>query len=269
MRKTHFLAILSACCLAASILTGCSMDSIIEGAPSTIADPIPPEKVSEGFYIRTAAGEYYKPTTSCTSYKRTDGKNYDKNGRYVYSVADKKFIPVCYADDSLIYVSSESVPSALYCEEFQDFGYAVGAAGLALSKDGTIPLTAKSCLAGSSIESVIKKTSEKKTFLVYSVNGNNLKSSALSSIGTLGGYDKNEDVVLESYVGTFYKQLTVKADTHFFASDNLSVVKSFSRTKDGYVLINDRPGPGYYDINCEGLIQISDKNRPVPTEEEG
>lgn len=268
MRKTRILAIISACCLTAASLSGCSMDSLIEGKEKTVADPIEASNVTEGFYIRTAAGEYYKPTTSCTSYKKVDGKSYTTEGRYVYSISDKKFIPTVYADDSLIFVSSDAVPKALYCEEFEDLGYSIGMVGLSAGSDGNVPVTIKSCLSGSSAETVLQKVGEKKSYSVYAINGTDASKIQFSQIGTINGLEQGEDAALESYVGTFYKKLSVKADTHYFAAKKLSSVKSFSLTKDGYILIDDRPAAGYYDINCEGLIHIVDENRPVPTDEE-
>lgn len=132
-------------------------------------------------------------------------------------------IPTLYAGDELIYISGTDIPyEGIEWERFADYGYTIGVANLEGDQSGHYR--------------IINSTEDGYTYyvnpesdaaqLMEFVNASELFIDKIGSVcvrddfvsagGTLLGLDKDTKYVCEWYMGTYYQDFEMTADTHVF-----------------------------------------------------
>lgn len=132
-------------------------------------------------------------------------------------------IPTLYTGDELIYISGTDIPyEGIEWERFADYGYTIGVANLEGDQSGHYR--------------IINSTEDGYTYyvnpesdaaqLMQFVNTSELFIDKIGSVcvrddfvsagGTLLGLDKDTKYVCEWYMGTYYQDFEMTADTHVF-----------------------------------------------------
>lgn len=245
-----------------SLFSGCGkMDSIIENKEVDVTKPVKKENVTSGVYILTEDGKFYKANTLNQSFSSATSSV--SSSRYIYSVDGNKYIPKLYKDDLLIYVSNATLPDEINVEKFKSMGYTIGAVNVGKGTSGTYSVTTENCIDGSDFATqVSNEIGNAKSLVIKKIAGSTLKADRITDTGTITGLEKDKEITIDAYAGTYYKEIKTKADTKIFVSSKLFTIEDMELTKNGYVILNQNFGEGYYNINNEGLIQIVDENRP-------
>lgn len=245
-----------------SMFSGCGkMDSIIENSEVDVTKPVKKEDVNSGVYILTEDGKFYKANTLNQSFSAATSSV--SSSRYIYSVDGNKYIPKLYKNDLLIYVSNSTLPDEIDVEKFKSLGYTIGAVNVGKGTSGTYSVTTENCIDGSDFATqVTNAIGNAKSLIIKKISGDTLKAGMITDTGTITGLEKDAEVTIDAYAGTYYKEIKTRADTRIFVSSKLLTIDDMELTKNGYIILNQTFGEGYYNINNEGLIQIVDENRP-------
>ena len=135
--KKRLLAGLLAATLAIS-MTGCSgLDQIIEQDTTNVNGIVEADQVSDGIYVLTEDGTHIQPNTDNQNFK--NGTNSASKDRLIWSVSGNKVIPVCYADDKLVYYAMGEIPEYFDVEQFAGGAYTIGIALMTEASDGGNP----------------------------------------------------------------------------------------------------------------------------------
>lgn len=262
MKKRRKIILAGLMCMMMA-LSGCKqMDSVIEEDERDVTEPVDQKNVTSGVYILTEDGTFYKANTLYQSF--TQEATVASSDRYVYSVKDAKFIPTLYKNDALIYVSSSSIPKEISVERFKSCGYTIGAVAISKGTSGAYSVTNNNIISGSDFETqVTKNIGEAKTIVLKKANDTTVSDKNLTKAGTLETFKKDQEIVLDCYVGTYYKEIETKADTKIWVSASVSTIDDIELTKHGYVILNHSLDEGYYNINNEGLICYKNEKRPA------
>ena len=261
LRIKSWLLISTAMLIFGSTFIGCS--AIEKNEVVYDNDPVEFENISEGVYIMTADGEFYKANKKGQTFSdETDTSN---PSRLVLSQNDSKYIPTLYSDDKLVYFSQNSIPEKIGIERFEDLGYCPGIFGLDKGSNGTISIQEQNvisgCSAGNELGSYIGSGG---IVSVLTINGKNSSAASLNIAGGFSGYKQGDKLKLGLMKGTYYSEVTIDTDLHVYSSAATDCISSYSTTKNGYIVL-DLPGSiyqGYVSINNEGLMYISKENRP-------
>lgn len=260
--KKKIIAITLMIGLCLTSFTGCKkLDGIVEKGEVDVTKPIDKSDVTEGVYILTAKGKFYKPNTLNQSF--TASATMPSNDRYIYSVDGSKFVPTLYKDDSLIYVSSSAIPDELDVETFDSKGYTIGAIAISEGTNGKFSVTKENTISGSDFaKQVTESSGSANAIIIIKIAGSKLEKERLTKAGTVKNLQKGNKVTVEAYAGTYYKEIKTEADTRIWVSSAISTIDNMRLTKNGYVEIQHSFAEGFYDINNEGLIRYKDENRP-------
>lgn len=132
-------------------------------------------------------------------------------------------IPTLYAGDGLIYISGTNVPyEGIEWERFADYGYTIGAANLEGDQSGHYRIinSAEDGYAGyinpGSDAAQLMEFANASELFIDKIGSVRVRDDFVSDGGTLLGLDKDTKYVCEWYMGTYYQDFEMAADTHAF-----------------------------------------------------
>lgn len=262
MYKTKRIAFTSAILLlCAGMFSGCSGSAEEQTDPNA---PLEIDNITSGIYVMSTDGKFYSPNT--------DGQNFSGEvtsadaGRIICSKEDSKYIPTIYADDRLVFFTTDEIPETMGVEKFADAGYTYGLYGLYQGNNGSYSFTDDNFIEGSSLkESFNGFLGDSGVANVVSLNGKELKTSDFTEAGTIKCGKMDEKKKLAFMKGTFYNEVDVYADEHVWYSDMTASIPDYEMTKNGFVILTLPASIGdgdYFSVMNTGLICKSDKNRP-------
>ena len=237
--------------------TACSgVDSIIEKEAVSSDGIVDSESITEGLYILRADGVYQQPNTDYQNFKGTT--NSASRERLTWSVSGNKVIPVLYANDELVYYGYGSIPEYFDVEQFTGGAYTFGVALLSESSNGGVSVHSDGVLPGSDAATQLSNSLGKNRLMRFvTINGESIEGDRLSYSGSITGLEKNTSYDIGVYVGTYYAEVPIKADTRVFSSYKTTTTGGCKLTKDGYAVVDiSSLEDGYYSINGLGLIEI-------------
>lgn len=248
--------------LATLLLSGCGEIIIDSQKVNDYGKPISKEDLQDGIYIRTANNEYYQANTIGQNYEDT---TYAARADRLCWYTGDKFIPTLYADDQLVYITQESIPSTFLVEEFKDLGYTIGANALEYSNElnGVSAQLEKGLLESDYYKVLSEKVNDEDNLLYVEINNTPITLDNITYAGTFAGLEEGKKYKISLYKGTYYTEVDVVADTRVFASYSTSETLGYTRTKENYVVIELSPNieQGYYTVDNSGMFYLSHEKR--------
>lgn len=243
-------------------LVGCGSKS--EENVVSVNGPYSIDQIQSGLFIMTKDGEFYTPDTSGQNF--TNEVTSSDPRRIIYSYEDNKVIPTLYADDKLVYFTTDSIPSNFGVEKFRDVGYTFGLYGISKSSGGEYTFTEADFIPDSTIEQSFNGyISNNDIATILTVDGKAVDVDNFSVAGTYKCDKKDQKVKIAFMKGTFYSEVEAFADEHVWYSAETSNVLSYETTKNGFIVLQLPDGLNngdFISVMNTGLMQISIKNRP-------
>lgn len=246
IRRKVFISI---SCIALSILTGCEKKQIFinENDKYTLKDYEDTELEIDTYYVKDASKFY---------------KAYLPNGEkdVFWMTKDNTLMPTLYKDEVIAYASEETELKEISLERYEYLGYSFGIYGCEMDEDGYICFSLD--------KSIVDKSSAKEE--LWDAKSSNIRITAIDDVpvtedmlsdeGVIVGLEKNKEYTLTIYSGTYYGNVTLKADTEFLEPYETYQIEKAETTKNGYLSI---PMPenlrsGYYRINKNAFFKYCD-----------
>ena len=243
--------------IAAIVLSGCGggdiqifKDEDAKYRPEALSNA---DLENDTYYIKTGTKFYeaYKADTSGGAGKSVD----NTRCAYVWGKYNNK-IPTYYSNELIAYASKENTINDVTCERYKDTGYSIGVYG-AQYNDGYITFDLN--------QSTVKDSDAKKKFknkrsndiMIETINGEKVSADMINKAGVFVGFEKDKTYDISFYAGTYYGEVSIEADTHFFQSYEIYVLSDHKITKNGYIAITmpQDAKTGYYIIGDKGIFR--------------
>lgn len=216
------------------------------------------ESLGDGYYVVKANGNI-NPLLS----QGIQGNN--RADSLVWYRDFDKLVPVFEEGDSIIIVRSSGFENNQPAKfvKMRDSGWTIGGTfqtSLLRTADGEvksrIAFAGNYCpysQAGAAVEAVMGGNSGAA---LLDINGKEFTPNMLSSNGILQGLTRDAMYQFRYYVGTKYKFINMKADTHVFEGEREFTSKEFIEEKSTYftVPIPDGLEKGFYILNGYGMF---------------
>lgn len=237
-------------------LTACGESNVISYEGQTI------EAAPAGTYVLSSKDGLAYPTLA-------EGQTEDTDHWFLFE-SQLENIAELGAKDQLIYTNIEERPTSFTFYKFDELGYTVGTSfdvytETSDAKSPTIITFGTSRNVFSPISSyldtyVTDKINE--NVKITKINGIKMKTSMLTSAGYLKGLTKDAMYKFTFYQGTYYKSITVKADSLLLYKSGKYATTSYSEMESNYFIINlptDMPN-GYYYLEGFGIFKYTGNN---------
>lgn len=178
-------------------------------------------------------------------------------------------IPTLYAGDELIYISGTNIPyEGIEWERFADYGYTIGVANLEGDQSGHYRIINN---ADDGYTSYVNPMSDAAQLMEF-VNASELFIDKIGSVcvredlvsdgGTLLGLDKDTKYVCEWYMGTYYQDFEMTANTHTFCylEKFTTYQYQFLHSNCISITIPEWLKTGYYYVSGLGFFRYVSKN---------
>lgn len=281
------LTMLSTLVIGSMVLTGCKKNEG-EETPTYELTPVTQDALESGCYYVKDGDNFYKLPTGNKNFEDSFGSAYiyssdtsteevnideeaseidydylnDETRTLMYG-PDDVCIPTLYSDQSLVYVTSDTVPDLYNFERFYDQGWSLGMYNLSVIDSGKVQgnVATENFYEGSDLKNQLLNSGEVSAddILTFdSINGKNVTGDMVTNIGTISGLKKNEGYPVKLYIGSkcipFEK---VAADIHYFSGFEKYTSNQYDYSESGYVTVKvpSELLSGYYYINGVGLVK--------------
>lgn len=264
------------------LTSGCSLTSnksnIKEGAKGIQA--LSKKELSlEQMYVKNNK-KYYQLLSTFDS--RIESSSIPNKDRMVFLGDDDILVPTLYSDDTLLFYTSNAIPTEYMFERFEDNGYTIGVFKLTKpekSKYFEFENALENIVYESSFNDLMKDFEDGEKFILRKVDGKDVSPSVLTLGATIKNLEYNKSYDIEYYLGSQCHKDKVKADIHSFTSveafpstdyeltdKSVVEVRLPANLKNGYYLINstyfvrycsNKREEGIKDINFNENIDYS------------
>lgn len=267
----NFFKIMICCLLVASfamLVTGCNSATPIADKKGNMLSYSPDDEDLPSGYFILHDGKYYPVLSQEIKTSPI---------LYQWFTTYENLIPEFKKGDSLVYVTTDVVPSEFTLSKMEDCGYTIGTR-FDIRKpeedDSTISYTnVKPIISFSSksdedycslskakafINNAIKDSSY-EAVQISEINNKEFTTTMLSDEGFLKNLTKDGIYTLSFYTGTKYNNLDLKADTRLFVETSTSSITSYTQAKSKHFILNlpSSTANGYYNIEGKGLFKYS------------
>ena len=217
------------------------------------------DDISAGIYIRNG-DMLYQPYSghSINVTNSTDKYETIKNKRFIWYTTQLQYVPELNTDGSIIYKSESTIPSEFSLEKFEKLCDTIGVKDITLDEQGQFVLkTASSSLKeGSDAATIFADYGSDAKLILDSINDIPIEASMINKAGAISGLELGKSYKLGFYLGTKYHEVTITADTTFYASKEMDSITKYDGTKLGYIVLRlpDLMEPGLYYLNGEGAF---------------
>lgn len=234
------------------ILTGCGLDElkIFEDENEKFqAKPISNTDLkNDVYYIKT--GTKFYPTYEVNI--STGDASIVDNSSCVYVFGEyNNTIPTYFRNELIAYASKENTIDDVSVGRYRDSGYSIGIYNADFD-DGYIRFDLNSDVVKES--DAVKKFSNRRSneIMVETINGQKVSGDMLNKAGVFVGFEKDKTYDITFYAGTYYGEISVVADTHFFQPYEAYKLDDHEITKNGYIAIRmpKDAKSGYYIIQA-------------------
>lgn len=237
--------------------TGCGVKPIFKEKvdPNALVAVSEKDLEEETYYVKDIADFY--ATLPATGNIAGSVNIADKN-RLVWTGENDSLIPTMYSDGFIAYQSSKEVDiKSVNLERYESIGASVGIQGAEIDADGHIYVPSSKLISDTSISNVLASDKSIKNITIVKINDKDVTAEDLLPGGVIGGMEFGERYKIEFYSGTFYKSMTVRADTHFYRSFEVYESTDISATTNGYLTISmpQNINSGYYVVNGTGMFR--------------
>lgn len=170
------------------------------------------------------------------------------------------------AKDQLVFTDISSRPSSFTFYRYDEMGYTIGTDFQVITE--TTDLKSPVIITFGSVRNPFSPigdylntyvTSSGENVKITEINGIEFKTSMLTSSGYLKGLTKDAMYKFTFYQGTYYKNITVKADSLLLYQSGKYSTSSYSEMESNYFIINlpaEMPN-GYYYLEGYGLFKYT------------
>lgn len=245
--KASAMAILAA---ATMLLSGCGTiikeEEVVLDIPEYSLENLPDGtflKVEDTFYTPYNAGKTYSQIAMNST-----------PDRVLWYTNEKQHIPTYRNGNQIVYKDSGTIPQQFSLEGFEHVCDSVGIRGITLNENGRYTLLRASIKAGSDADVQLDKYSG--TIVLDNIDGNTVNSTMINRTGSISGMELGKTYTIGFYIGTKYYECNIMADTEIYASKSITTLNQYELTKNGYLILQmpDLLTPGYYDLNCNGVV---------------
>ena len=243
------------------MFSGCGRREVPEetSAPEQAVEVIHEmDDVEDGGYYVYRNGVYEKLYVGSANYDVKAMNNTDEN-RTLWFMDDFERIPTMYKGDSLIYKTSAALSESVYIERFEYCGYTIGITGLKKTESGRYSLklatSARTINPNSDAMQLAKLASD--VVIIDRFGGADLRSGNVSNGGCILGLSKGKTYAADVYVGTYYHDMRLTADTIALTSMESAKTVDYDFLQSQLISIHipDYYNSGYYLINGYGIVR--------------
>ena len=250
------------------ILSGCDSEvEIFEDADAKYKpEAVSNTKLSNDVYYVKEGTKFYQVYETKTEGGAGDVDN--KRCTYYLGVFERK-VPTYYYGELLAYASKSNKIDDVKLERYSDTGYSMGVFG-AKWEDGYITFNLNQDTVKDSDAASKFKNARSGYIMIESINGQKVTADMLNKAGVFVGFEKNKDYNVSFWAGTYYGEIQVTADTHFFQSYEIFTLEDHEITKNGYIAIRLPQDfkSGYYLIDGQGIFRYIAKEKGADLEAE-
>ena len=238
-----------------------------EVEPDYSLKPYTGELQNETFYIKSG-NDFYASYIGNTNITNEEAIVSSVNTeRYITYADDESKIPVLYKDDELIYKGNTGLGDFTW-ERFKDSGWTVGISSIQVNEDGRLIYDQKNTKVNM-LSDVVNGLSQIQlpegitSVVIDEINGVKADDDMLTEAGTIKGFERNDEVTLEMYVGTTPYEVKSIADTHYLTPMEIYNTKEYDLNPEGYAVVTvpDYMFSGYYLINGKMFVKYINRNR--------
>ena len=249
------------------LLTGCfgqNTDKTTE--EENIYGPVTDENLQNNMFYVKSGDSFYPLYMGKTTIGNDSliAKEVDSS-RIISFTEDEANIPTLYKDDSLIYYTTNQVPTFTW-ERFKDQGYSVGMYNLQPTESGNVQFEVGTSMTNANSDAYAGLSQielEESVIIVDQVAGKSISSDDLSDCGSITGLKADEQANIDIYVGTQHYTIESTVDTRILSSMELYETTEYNLLPEGYasIVVPDYFLSGYYLINGVGVVRYVNNNR--------
>lgn len=247
------------------LFTGCDSDVQWLKSDEVINYVSGDELTINTYYVKQ--GTKFYPTLTPKSGSGLNNASYVNKARVlaISTEDDDCNVPSHYKDEVLAFTSNKEYIGASTIERYYDLGYSIGLYnGVREKSDGFILFNKKNLVKGSDFST--QNDSKANDIRIASINGEPISDSMFDKeSGVIVGLEKNATYKIGYYLGTYYHEDDIVADTLMLKSFEIfNYDASYTNlTQNGYMCFNTPNDlkSGYYYINSSGLFRYYDHER--------
>lgn len=228
------------------------------------------ELENNSMYVKDGTG-FYAPYDAEKTFTTSNAANRDNRIIWMEQT-EEAFVPTLYKGECLAYVSSSSTPSGITLERFKDCGYSVGIIGFSATESGQILQYTTSLKNLKTTSDAYKKFNEinASNITISDIDGKGIEENDFSYGGFIANMEYGKTYSLGIYVGSYYKEHLVEADTKILVSDSSVILSDISLTRNGYYSIHipDDMESGYYYIQDFGIFRYVNMDKQSAVKEQ-
>lgn len=259
MRKKSLILLMVCSLFLTFTLSGCARESTPiankDGSILTFKDI---ESLPDGYYVNKANGNIQPLLAEGVS-----GNN--RADSLVWYTDFDKLVPVFEEGDSLIVVRSSGFKNNEPAKfvKMRDAGWTIGATfdtAISRTSEGDvkteISFSGNYCPYSQAADAVSAVMGGDSDATLLDINGKEFTPNMLSSNGVLQGLTKDAMYQFRYYVGTKYKFINMKAETHVFEGEREFTSKEFIEEQSTYFTVPIPNGleKGFYILNGFGMF---------------
>lgn len=239
------------------------------------------DQVEDGGYYVCRNGSYEKLYVGRANYEVSAQSGVNEN-RTLWFMDDFDRVPTMYKGDQLVFKTAGILSETVVIERFEYCGYTIGISGLRRLDSGRYSLSLDAADKTINPDSDAMQLTKLGASLVIidRFGGADLRSGNVSNGGCILGLTKDKVYAADVYVGTFYHEMQLTADTQALTSMEAARTVDYEFLQNQLISIKipEYYNSGYYLINGYGLVRYvngtsynedTDFNIPnVPPEEE-
>ena len=204
------------------LLTGCRDDIQIfrkktdKYAQKELSDS---ELKNDVYYVKDGVKFVALYTPEMANISQSSNFNVIGRDKIAYFQNDIRLVPSAYKSDYIVYKTTESVKKEVDLSRYRYVGYSIGIYGGYFTEEGYYAASIQKNVAnGSSLQEKIGKT-QADTIRIVKINDSPItKEMCDPYTGVIVGLEKNEKYKINYYLGTYYFEEDIVADTAFLNS---------------------------------------------------
>lgn len=271
MKTTHKISLIILGTAIIFGLTGCSFDQQIfeQEEDPYLQVPVDKTELEEKVYYVKNGTKFYK------TFEAPSLGNSTTNEAILYLNDSERAVPIYYKGEYIAIASTEDIDFTKDMVRYLDYGYSIGMDNLNAT-DGGYMCGSHNIVPESSLYNIISSEAETPKSITFSkINGKYLNDKTISKEGIVLGLTKNEDYTVGYFIGSYYKEAVITADTRFLipfehydidyslTDSGYSIVKLPEDAKSGYYAINNNVFK-YYDRERSGMVSENSVNMNEP-----
>lgn len=241
-------------------ITGCSLDQEIfqkEVDPYEQVAVLKENLEEDVYYVKNGTKFYAAFKT-----ERMESKD-KKQIRWLND--NERALPIYYKGEYIAITSSQNTEFETSIIRYKNLGYSIGAANFSMTENG-LSCSEKDIINESDFYRVL---GDSKTITIADINGTSLTENDISECGSILNLEKDEEYNIGYYIGSYYKQDIVKAETRILYEFESYPVE-YKLTNNGYTTVKlpEDAKSGYYSIgDCMFIYYDFEKTSSVSANE--